>query len=246
MPPGADDLATQLAGVRAGLSSALEELREITGGLHPATLAEGGLTSALKGLARRSAIPVRLHVGLERRLPETVELAVYFAVAEVLTNTAKHAGASVVDLTLTADENRLRVEIHDDGAGGARVGSGSGLVGLIDRVVALGGRLRLHSPPGAGTTVTITLPLGLPGPIQPARPSAGGLRPNGGPGTVPLPAARPPQPRSRIRRDPSGTPFRWQTPRISRHPAPCRRPSPGAPVPACSGPGSSRRRSPSR
>ena len=177
MPPGADDLATQLAGVRAGLSSALEELREITRGLHPATLAEGGLTSALKGLARRSAIPVRLHVGLERRLPETVELAVYYAVAEVLTNTAKHAGASVVDLTLTADENRLRVEIHDDGAGGARVGSGSGLVGLIDRVEALGGRLRLHSPPGAGTTVTITLPLGLPGPIQPApapRPEASG------------------------------------------------------------------------
>jgi signal transduction histidine kinase len=177
VPPGADDLATQLAGVRAGLSSALEELREITRGLHPATLAEGGLTSALKGLARRSAIPVRLHVGLERRLPETVELAVYYAVAEVLTNTAKHAGASVVDLTLTADENRLRVEIHDDGAGGARVGSGSGLVGLIDRVEALGGRLRLHSPPGAGTTVTITLPLGLPGPIQPApapRPEASG------------------------------------------------------------------------
>ena len=177
VPPGAADLATQLAGVRAGLSSALEELREITRGLHPATLAEGGLTSALKGLARRSAIPVRLHVGLERRLPETVELAVYYAVAEVLTKTAKHAGASVVDLTLTADENRLRVEIHDDGAGGACVGSGSGLVGLIDRVEALGGRLRLHSPPGAGTTVTITLPLGLPGPIQPApapRPEASG------------------------------------------------------------------------
>ena len=80
-----------------------------------------------------------------------------------------------MDLTLTADENRLRVEIHDDGAGGARVGSG--LVGLIDRVEALGGRLRLHSPPGAGTTVTITLPLGLPGPIQPApapRPEASG------------------------------------------------------------------------
>jgi signal transduction histidine kinase len=87
----------------------------------------------------------------------------------VLTNTAKHAGASVVDLTLTADENRLRVEIHDDGAGGACVGSGSGLVSLIDRVEALGG-LRLHSPPRAGTTVTITLPLGLPGPIQPAPP----------------------------------------------------------------------------
>ena len=126
VPPGADDLATQLAGVRAGLSSALEELREITRGLHPTTLAEGGLTSALKGLARRSAIPVRLHVGLERRLPETVELAVLYAVAEVLTNTAKHAGASVVDLTLTADENRLCVEIHDDGAGGARVAPARG------------------------------------------------------------------------------------------------------------------------
>jgi hypothetical protein len=162
----------------------------------------------------------------------------------------QHAGSSVVDLTLTADENRLRVEIDDDGAGGACVGSGSRLVGLIDRVEALGGRLRLHSPPGAGTTVTITLPLGATGsdPVGPApRPEPPAERwPRNSPADRRTAAPAQPQPRSRIRRDPSGTPFRWQTPRISRHPAPCRRPSPGAPVPACSGPGSSRRRPPSR
>jgi signal transduction histidine kinase len=166
VPPGADDLAGQLARVSDRLSGALEELREITRGLHPAVLAEGGLTAALKGLARRCAVAVRLDVVLERRLPEPVELAAYHAVAETLTNTAEYAAASVVDLTVADDGNRLRVEIRDDGAGGARVGAGSGLVGLTDRIEALGGRLLLHSPPGGGTTVTITLPLDLTGAVQ--------------------------------------------------------------------------------
>jgi signal transduction histidine kinase len=162
-PPGAGEHAQQLDEVAAGLDDVLGELREIARGLHPAILADGGLRPALKALARRSAVPVDLDIQADRRLPEPVEIAAYYTVAEALTNIAKHARATVADVHLTACEGILQVRIRDDGRGGADFRHGSGLVGLKDRAEALGGHLDLHSPPGAGTTLDITLPLGNPG-----------------------------------------------------------------------------------
>jgi signal transduction histidine kinase len=115
------------------------------------------------GQGRSSAVPVRLDVRLDRRLPEPVELAAYYAVAEALTNAAKHAQATVVDVDVQAGEDVLHVRVRDDGRGGADPAGGSGLVGLTDRVEALGGRLSLQSPPGAGATVHIALSLADPG-----------------------------------------------------------------------------------
>ena len=157
--PEAEGLNAELDGVAAELGDVLDELREIARGLHPATLADGGLRPALKALARRSAVPVRLDVGVEGRLPEPVELAVYYAIAEALTNTAKHARASVIDVQVETGHGVLHVRVRDDGRGGADLTRGSGLAGLTDRVEALGGRLSLHSAPDAGTTVEIALPL---------------------------------------------------------------------------------------
>jgi signal transduction histidine kinase len=162
-PPETGALAAEMDLVADGLTEVLDELREISRGLHPTALAEGGLRPALKGLARRSAVPVRLDVDVDERLPEPIELAAYYVVAEALTNTAKHADASVVDVRAERDEGMLRVRVHDDGRGGADVARGTGLVGLTDRVEALGGRLSLHSPPSAGTTMQVTLPLTAPG-----------------------------------------------------------------------------------
>jgi GAF domain-containing protein len=159
MPPEAGELTGQLDGVAAGLTGVLDELREIARGLHPEVLAVGGLRPALKALARRSAVPVRLDVRVDGRLPDPIELAAYYVVAEALTNTAKHAHASVIDAQAETGEGVLRVRVRDDGRGGADPTGGSGLVGLTDRVEALGGRISLHSPPGAGTTVQIVLPL---------------------------------------------------------------------------------------
>jgi signal transduction histidine kinase len=121
------------------------------------------LRPALKGLARRSAVPVRLDVGVDERLSEPIELAAYYVVAEALTNTAKHADASMIDIRAESDEGMLQVRVRDDGRGGADFARGTGLVGLTDRVEALGGRLSLYSPPGAGTTMQVALPLTVPG-----------------------------------------------------------------------------------
>jgi signal transduction histidine kinase len=159
-PPQGDDLVQWLDRMAARLAGVLEEVREIAHGLHPAVLATQGLRPALTALARRSPVPVRLHIQLEGRLPEPVEIAAYYVVSEALTNTAKHAGASVADVRVTAADGVLRVCVSDDGRGGADLAGGSGLIGLKDRVEALGGRISLHSPPDAGTTVEITLPLG--------------------------------------------------------------------------------------
>jgi signal transduction histidine kinase len=126
-------LSEQLDDVAAELDDALEELRELARGLHPAVLADGGLRPALKALARRSAVPVRLDVRIASRLPEPIELAAYYVVAETLTNVAKHARATVVDVLADTVKERLRVEIRDDGCGGADFARGSGLVGLSDR-----------------------------------------------------------------------------------------------------------------
>jgi GAF domain-containing protein len=158
-PPEFGELAAELDGVVDGLIGVLEELREIAHGLHPAALAEGGLRPALKALGRRSAVPVRLDVDVDGRLPEPIELAAYYVVSEALTNTTKHAHATVIDVRVAADPGVLRVRIHDDGRGGADPTRGSGLVGLTDRVEALGGHIRVNSPPGEGTTVQLELPL---------------------------------------------------------------------------------------
>ncbi len=113
----------------------------------------------LAALANRSAIPVRLELGVDGRLAEQVELAAYYAVSEALTNTTKHALASEVHVKVEISEGVLRIEVSDDGCGGATFAKGSGLLGLKDRLDAVGGQLCLRSPSGAGTTVTIAVPL---------------------------------------------------------------------------------------
>jgi GAF domain-containing protein len=164
-PPEAGELVQQLGGFAAEVGGVLDELREIARGLHPAALAEGGLRPALMALAHRSAVPVRLDAKVDERLPEPIEIAAYYVVAEALTNTAKHAKASVIDVEVevAADDGVLRVCVCDDGRGGAALSHGSGLVGLKDRVEALGGRFSMRSPPGAGTALQIALPLDHPG-----------------------------------------------------------------------------------
>ena len=159
VPSGAETLTALLDEVAAAIAEVVDELREIASGLHPAVLAEGGLSPALKTLARRSPVPVHLDVGVEGRLPEPVELAAYYVVAEALTNAAKHADATVVDVRVATGEGLLRMELRDDGRGGADPRGGSGLVGLTDRVEALGGRLSVRSPAGAGTILEVVLPL---------------------------------------------------------------------------------------
>ncbi|MCU1379722.1 MAG: histidine kinase, partial [Acidimicrobiales bacterium] len=158
-PPETGQLMAQMDLVADGLTEVLDELREISRGLHPTALAKGGLRPALKGLARRSAVPVRLDIGVDGRLPEPIELAAYYVVAEALTNTVKHAHATVIDVRAAAVDGVLRVGVRDDGRGGADPTGGSGLVGLTDRIEALGGRLTFDSPSGGGTALQVVLPL---------------------------------------------------------------------------------------
>jgi predicted ATPase/signal transduction histidine kinase len=136
-----------------------DELRELARGIHPAILADGGLRPALKTLARRCTIPVELQVRVDRRLPEPIEIAAYYLVAEALTNAVKHAHASTIRVEVDAADAMLQVRVRDDGRGGADLAGGSGLVGLKDRMEALGGRLWVQSTRGAGTSLTAELPL---------------------------------------------------------------------------------------
>jgi signal transduction histidine kinase len=159
VPPELGDLNAGLDRAATEAAAATEELREIARGIHPAALADGGLRSALKALARRSPVPVDLQVRTDGRLPEPVEVSAYYVVAEALTNAAKHARASAITVRAEADGDVLRVTIRDDGAGGADLARGTGLTGLKDRVEAIGGRIILHSPRGAGTTLRAELPL---------------------------------------------------------------------------------------
>ena len=147
---------SQLVTTVAGVS---EEVQEISRGIHPAILSRGGLGPALKALARRSAVPVKLDVGVDRRLPESAEVAAYYVVAEALTNVAKHARASEVNVCADTEGANLRLSIRDDGVGGADSGKGSGLIGLVDRVEALGGQIEISSPTGRGTSLLVTMPL---------------------------------------------------------------------------------------
>jgi signal transduction histidine kinase len=159
VPADRDDLRAELSRVAVGLANAVEDLQELSRGIHPAILSNGGLGPALKTLARRSAIPVALDITMNGRLPEAIEVAAYFVASEALANATKHAHASRVDLSLASDGDSVLLSIRDDGVGGADSGHGSGLVGLHDRVEALGGTIRIESPPGAGTLLDVTLPL---------------------------------------------------------------------------------------
>jgi signal transduction histidine kinase len=160
--PGSGELTARLDALAAEANTAMVELRELARGIHPAALAEGGVRPALRALARRSTVPVGLDVRVEGRLPEQVETATYFAVAEALTNTAKHARATAVAVTVDVEDAVLRIRVSDNGRGGADPGGGSGLVGLKDRVEALGGRFSVRTAPDAGTTVHAELPLSRP------------------------------------------------------------------------------------
>ncbi|MFL5879343.1 MAG: CHASE3 domain-containing protein [Actinomycetota bacterium] len=155
------ELGKQLERVAGGLGESLTELQELSRGIHPAILSEGGLGPALRALARRSAVPVELDLELDTtRLPASIEVAAYYVVSEALTNAAKHAKASVVDVHARAGDGLLRLVVRDDGVGGATVAHGSGLIGLSDRVQALGGTITVRSPAGEGTTLEIDLPVG--------------------------------------------------------------------------------------
>ena len=160
-PADREDDRAELERIQRQIDLVLEELRELSQGLHPALLHQGGLSRALRALARKSPVAVTLDVNVPTRLPESVEIAVYYVVSESLANIAKHAAASKVSVSVAADDGRVRATIADNGIGGAEESRGSGLVGLVDRVEALGGHLALDSPPGAGTRVSIELPLAV-------------------------------------------------------------------------------------
>ena len=148
-----------MAQVERDLELVLEEVREFSRGLHPASLARVGLGPSLRTLARRSPIPVDVDIEVVERPPASVEIAVYYVVSEVLTNAIRHSRASAISLKVRSDQTTLSSTLSDDGVGGAEIGAGSGLTGLSDRVEALGGRFALESPPGAGTTISIELPI---------------------------------------------------------------------------------------
>jgi signal transduction histidine kinase len=160
LPGGADEVHAELSQVVDGLTGALEDLREIARGIHPAILSQGGLAAALKTLARRATVPVALDVRVVDELPDEVEVAAYYAVSELIANTAKHARASTLDVSVTSADGVLRIRASDDGIGGADPAHGSGLTGLRDRIEALGGTISVRSPRGEGTAVGVTLPLG--------------------------------------------------------------------------------------
>jgi len=159
MPEGLERLRDQLARTGRSIEEAINDLQEFSRGVHPAILARGGLGPALMALARRSPIPVELNVRADRRLGERLEVTIYFVVSEALTNAAKHAQASMVQIDLTLSESSVRLVIRDDGAGGADPERGSGLIGLIDRIETVGGKLEVVSPPGKGTTLTAEIPV---------------------------------------------------------------------------------------
>jgi signal transduction histidine kinase len=153
-----DRATSMLHLAREELGQALEELRELARGIHPAVLADRGLLPALEALVGRCPIPVELEVETGDRFPEQVEAGLYYTAAEALTNVAKYADASLVTLRVRHENGHAVVEINDDGAGGADPTRGTGLRGLADRIEALGGRLELESPPGVGTNVRAVVP----------------------------------------------------------------------------------------
>jgi PAS domain S-box-containing protein len=179
LPAEQHEAKSELERIENETDTILEEVRELSRGLHPALLSQSGLGPALKALARNSPIKVELNASLDKRPPESIETAVYYVVSEALTNAAKHSQATAITITLAGGSKMLRATIEDDGVGGAEASAGSGLIGLIDRVEALGGRLALDSPLGKGTKIAIELPLEAPPfdvaqQIEPARKSGDG------------------------------------------------------------------------
>jgi signal transduction histidine kinase len=161
LPPERDDLRAQLSGVATGLVAAIEDLQEISRGIHLAILSKGGLAPALQALAHRSAIPVDLDIATGMRLEEPIEVAAYFVASEALANAVKHSQASRIDVLLEQRDGRLLLSVRDNGIGGADAALGSGLVGLTDRVDALGGSIRVSSRAGQGTQIAVELPVEL-------------------------------------------------------------------------------------
>jgi PAS domain S-box-containing protein len=150
--------ARVLDSARDELAAALDELRELARGIHPAVLTDRGLPAALEALASRSPIPIEIETP-DEELPRPVEAAAYYVIAEALANVAKYAGASGATVRVSREDGQARVEVGDDGIGGADPVAGSGLRGLTDRVEALGGTLWIESPAGGGTRVTAEIPL---------------------------------------------------------------------------------------
>jgi signal transduction histidine kinase len=159
LPPEAEEVAERLGAAVDAAVSLQEELREISHGLYPAILTDSGLRPALRTLARRSGISVSVDVRVAERLAEPVEAVAYYAVSEALSNVTRHADAVAAEVEVMASGGVLRIRVRDDGSGGADFSRGSGLTEVKDRVEAFGGRVSLHSPRGAGTTLEIILPL---------------------------------------------------------------------------------------
>jgi len=159
VPPESGQLSGELASVADGLVNVLDDLRELARGIYPTILSDGGLVPALKTLARRSIVPVELDVRVMGRLPERVEVAAYYVISEALANAAKHSEASVVQIGVDVSGDGLHLRVLDDGHGGAEPALGSGLMGLKDRVEALGGMVAIDSPIGGGTSLEADLPL---------------------------------------------------------------------------------------
>jgi signal transduction histidine kinase len=153
------EIATILDESSAELQASLDELRELARGIHPAVLTDRGLGPALEALASRAPLPVEIAGVPPEGLPEATATAIYFVVSEGLTNVAKYARAEHATVAVLRANERIVVEVNDDGVGGADLASGSGLRGLSDRVAALDGRLELHSPPGEGTRLRVEIPL---------------------------------------------------------------------------------------
>jgi signal transduction histidine kinase len=159
VPPELVDVRSQLLQTAQGLTDAVAELREISRGIHPAILSKGGLGPAIRALAKRSSVQVELDIGVNGRLPDDVEVAVYYVVSEALTNAAKHARASVVRITVQAEDSTVELLVSDDGVGGADPRRGSGLIGLADRVETLGGTIEINSDARDGTSVRARIPV---------------------------------------------------------------------------------------
>jgi signal transduction histidine kinase len=157
--PCQEELKQQLFNAVEELSSALTDVQEISRGIAPPLLTARGLPPALRSLARRSPVPVKLDVRIDGRLPKPIETAIYYSVSEALTNLAKHARASVVEVHVRLQDTTVRLSVRDDGVGGADLRSGSGLLGLKDRVGALDGRIDVVSPAGGGTSLLIDIPI---------------------------------------------------------------------------------------
>jgi signal transduction histidine kinase len=155
-PP--DELPGLAAELSEGLKEVSDELREVSRGIHPTILTEAGLGPALRALARRSNVPIDVEVNLDERLPAPVEAAAYYIASEALTNVAKHAHATVVQLSASHDDAVLTLEVRDDGIGGVDARRGSGILGLTDRVEALGGTISIASAQRSGTTLSVRLP----------------------------------------------------------------------------------------